>query len=239
MVRTLISSALLGLALAGQAGAVTTVVVDNFDDIDMFVSSTTIGAPDVQGPFGPVNGPGSAAPLARTLTHVLVSGPNGDNSSYAAVGPTYPGTAGTLEISNPPGVGSDVSVAWTLPGAFIPGSSAGAATLRIDLVSADLNTTAKLYYDGAQISSTNTFAATATTTPVFFALSAAEQNAIHAGIDKVLRLDISGPRAYDIVIDNVGFQLSPVPEPGTAAMLFGGGLFMVGVRLNARRRRFD
>jgi uncharacterized protein (TIGR03382 family) len=236
MLRAVTVSAAFGLVLVVPAATAATAVVDSFDAVDMFASSTTIGVADVQGPA-------ATSPLARTLSHTLVSGSNPYQFSYATVGPNSTDIPGTLEISNPAGVVADVSVFWTLPAAFIPDAAQASASLRFDLLGADLNTTARLFYNGVQISAPQTFAATSVPTPISFLLSSAEQNAISAGSNQVLRLDISGPAGYDAVFGAVGFQLDPpgglvvtsVPEPATATMALGGLLLLAGLR--ARRRR--
>ena len=211
MIRTLIASAALATGLVGQAGAVTLVWVDNFSQHDQLLE-TTMPATSTS--------PLMSNGLMRTVTLTYASPPP-DQDAALAVGPNE--ESGQLSVSNE--VYSAIgTVSWSLPAAFIPTTGVGVAALKFDVVFSDLDVIATLKL-GASTLGSQTFGSPGT---LSFALDA-NQNLINTS-GGLLSLVFSGPQQYDMTIDNVRFEVSPVPETSTALMMLAGLLAVVSLR---------
>lgn len=235
-------AAAVGAAFAVGNASATVFIVDTFDGPDMFVADTALGGGLAsQGPVGPVNPPANS--LSRTVTHELLAGTNGNQaSSNVTVGSqTFP--AGAITVANAASRDSQVTVSWTLPAGFIPNSSAGPASLVFDLLFSDLGVNFQLFYNGVLFSAQNFPPYDGVTDPagpppplgplsVAFALTAAQQNAINAGVGtQELKLVIDGETAWDLTLDSFGIR---IPEPATLAL---AGLALLGAGLASRRRK--
>jgi hypothetical protein len=203
-------------------------VVDTFDSPDMVLFDTTVGGGGVSVTGGPVNPPVNT--LSRTLTHELLAGSNaGGLASNVTIG-TASEPTGSLNINNGTNRDSQVTVSWLLGAGFITDSSGPAASVRFDLLKSDLNSASfELFWNNVSFGS-QTFPAVNALTPILFALTAAQQDAI-ANNAGTLKLVIDGVPDYDLSIDAIGFQ---IPEPATLAL---AGLALIGAGVASRRRK--
>ena len=216
MIRTLIASAALAAGLVGQAGAVTTVLVDDFEQFDLFVWNG--GAPYATTDTGAT----MSNLLMRSVTHAYASPPADPMDGWLTTGPGFDN--GQLSLANDV-LSAIGTVSWALPAAFIPATSSGVMTLNFDVLLSDLlvNATLKL---GTTTLGAQAFGGPG---PVSFALGAS-QDVINAW-GGTLALVFSGPAGYDMTIDNVRFEaMAPVPENSTALMLLAGLLATAGLR---------
>jgi len=225
MIRTLIATAALAAGLVGQAGAVTTVLVDNFDQYDQFVWAGAGGYPTTE------TSPFFAAPLntglKRTVTHAYAGIPPTLEDGWLTVGPGY--DAGHLSMAND-ALTSTGTVAWGLLAGFVPGTGTGVATLKFDVVSSDINVTATLKL-GASTVGTQSYSAPGVAS---FSLGASQDLINTSG--GILSVVFTGPTGYDTTIDNVRFEVSAVPETSTALMMLAGLLATAGMRQRFARR---
>lgn len=233
MIRTLTAGAALALSLIGPASALTPIGVDDFEMHDQ--SAMHVGSGNVLfGLVSGVDGPSAAVTpsgLSRTISHTLTVGDlDAQDGSFVLAGPIE---GGRYSITNGDIYGSVGTVAWTLAPGFIPHSSVGAATLKFDVVDLDLNAAASLYHGASLLGTTPLSIGVAS-----LALTSLHQNSL-SGAGGVLKLSFSGDTAYDLTIDNVRFEISPVPEASTAAMTLAGLLALYSLRRRSLRRQSD
>jgi len=220
MIRTLIASAALTAGLVGQAGAVATVLVDNFEEFDQFVWTHPEDYPTTETSAAMVNG------LTRTVTHAYAGPLGAAETHFLSTGPNF--DSGHLSVSNGT-FASTGTVSWALTAPFLSGISAGVTALKFDVVESDaLLVTATLKLNAMTLGS-QSFGAPGV---VSFALGASQSSSIAAGgmLSLVFTGPLTGPVAYDMTIDNVRFEVSPVPETSTALMMLAGLLAAASLR---------
>jgi hypothetical protein len=226
---TALAAAAAAAFAVGNANALV-FIVDTFDSPDMTLFDTTVGGGGVSVSGGPVNPPANT--LSRTVTHELLAGSNvGGLASNVTIG-TASEPTGSLNVNNGSSRDSQVTVSWALGAGFITDSSGPAASVRFDLIKSDLNAASfELFWNNVSFGS-QVFPAFngPGTTPILFALTAAQQDAI-ANNAGTLKLVIDGIPDFDLAIDAIGIQ---IPEPATLAL---AGLALLGAGVASRRRR--
>jgi hypothetical protein len=221
MIRTLFATATLAVGLAGQASAVTTVAVDDFNQFNQFVWNAGFPYPTTETSAAMSNS------LTRTVTHTYTGAPvqAAKELSWLVAGP---GNDGWLSMVNDGSASSTGTVSWALPTAFISGT--GVASLKFDVLNSDLGGMATLMLGATELGVQNYSGPGV----VSFTLGA-NQSVINAS-GGTLALVFSGPANYDMTIDNVRFEVSPVPESSTALMMLAGLLAAAGLRRRTLQR---
>lgn len=216
MKRTTFAMAMLLAASMAQAA---TAVIDNFDAPDINKLSTTVGNTN------------TATDAVRTASITLLQGPaNGSGSSLTIGSQTYP-RVGALEIDNASLRQSLINVSWSLAD-LLPADTAS-ANLVFEVVESDGNpVTLDFMLNNASFIS-YVVAPNTTNSPVSLALSAAQFGALD---NSLLTLRISGFIGYDLTLDNLGvsYEVTPVPEPRTYALMLAG---LAALGFVAARRR--